>query len=102
MGCEVQRQKVAAVKPLICVFGHFHVSYGVERVVWRNGAVGEADDGIAKATIVTDDGVDGVYDFTDLKAGEESVFINAAWMTGEKRLTEKRNRPVVIDLKVPA
>jgi hypothetical protein len=55
MGCEVQRQKVAAVKPLICVFGHFHVSYGVERVVWGNGA----DDGISNATIVTDDGADG-------------------------------------------
>jgi hypothetical protein len=97
MGCEVQRQKVAAVKPLICVFGHFHVSYGVERVVWGNGA----DDGISNATIVTDDGVDGVYDFTDLKPGEQSVFINAAWMTGEKRSTDKRNRPVVIHLKVP-
>jgi hypothetical protein len=46
-------------------------------------------------------GQTGVYDFTDLKPGEQSVFINAAWMTGEKRLTDKRNRPVVIHLKVP-
>jgi hypothetical protein len=59
------------------------------------------DNGIAKATIVTGDDIDGVYDFTDLKPGEESIFVNAAWMTGEKRLTEKRNKPVVIELKVP-
>jgi hypothetical protein len=103
MGCEAQRQRVAAVRPLMCVFGHYHVSYGVERVVWRNDVDvrGGDDDGIVKAAIVTDDAVDGVYDFTDLKPGEESIFVNAAWMTGEKRLTEKRNKPVVIDLKIP-
>lgn len=100
MGCEAQRQKVVAARPLVCVFGHYHVSYGVERVVWRHGAMGLDDDGIEKAVIVTDNGVDGVYDLTDLKSGEETVFINAAWMTGEKRLTDKRNRPIVIDLKV--
>lgn len=101
MGCEAQRQKVVTARPLLCVFGHYHVSYGVEKIVWRNGAVGTDDEGIAKGTIVMGDKTDGVYDFTDLKPGEESVFVNAAWMTGEKRLTEKRNEPVVIDLKVP-
>jgi hypothetical protein len=102
MGCEIQRQKVKAAKPLICIFGHYHVSYGVERVVWRSDNIGVDDDGFSKATIVTDDAVDGVYDFTDLKRGEESVFVNAAWMTGEKRLTEKRNRPIVFDLGLPS
>jgi hypothetical protein len=100
MGCESQRQKVTSARPSLCVFGHYHVSYGVERVVWTDGA-GMDDNGIAKATIVTGDDIDGVYDFTDLKPGEESIFVNAAWMTGEKRLTEKRNKPVVIELKVP-
>lgn len=100
MGCEAQRQKVAAARPLICVFGHYHVSYGVEKVTWRSDAVGD-NDGIMKATMVTDDAVDGVYDFTDLKPGQESIFVNAAWMTGQKRLTEKRNKPVVLDLRVP-
>lgn len=42
--------------------------------------------------------VGGIYDFTDMIPGEESVFVNAAWMSGEKRLIEKMNRPVVIDL----
>jgi hypothetical protein len=100
-GCEVQRQKVAVAKPLMCVFGHYHVSYGVERVVWQRDAVEIEDDEVLKATVVTDNAIDGVYDFTDLKPGEETIFVNAAWMTGEKRLTEKRNRPVVIDLKLP-
>jgi hypothetical protein len=101
MGCEAQRQKVMVARPSLCVFGHYHVSYGVERVVWRNRDVKVNDDGVAKALVVTGDEIDGVYDFTDLNPGEESVFVNAAWMTGEKRMTEKRNKPVVIDLKVP-
>jgi hypothetical protein len=82
----------------MCVFGHYHVSYGVERVVWRDGAVGEDDDGVAESEILTDEKDDGFYDFTSLKPGKESVFVNAAWMTGDKRMTEKRNKPVVIDL----
>jgi 3',5'-cyclic AMP phosphodiesterase CpdA len=102
MGCEAQRQKVAAVRPLICVFGHYHVSYGVERVVWRNDVEGTDDDRTGQCKIVTGEDVDGVYDFTNLKGGEESIFINAAWMTGEKRLTEKRNKPIVMDLKLPS
>jgi hypothetical protein len=79
----------------MCVFGHYHVSYGVERAVWRNGM---DSDMITKSTIMTGHDVGGIYDFTDMIPGEESVFVNAAWMSGEKRLIEKMNRPVVIDL----
>jgi len=42
---------------------------------------------------------DGQYDFTNLKPGKETVFINAAWMTMEKGKVEKRNKPVVINLE---
>ena len=36
MGCEVQRMKVTTARPLVCVFGHYHCSYGVEKVVWQD------------------------------------------------------------------
>ena len=103
MGCEAQWQKVATAMPLVCVFGHYHVSYGVERVVWRDGDQAKTDDEVGmsevmKSEIVTDMEGDGYYDLTSLRAGKESVFINAAWMTGEKRMTERRNKPIVIDL----
>ena len=99
MGCEVQRRKVAKARPLVCVFGHFHCSYGVEKVVWRDDAgVDEDDDGVQESRILTDERTGGPYDFTDLKPGKETVFINAAWMTMEKGKVEKRNKPIVIDL----
>lgn len=97
MGCEAQRRIVAAARPLLCVFGHYYVSYGVEKVVWPDGVTEENGEGIANSFILTGK-EEGSYDFTDLRPGEESVFVNAAWMTGEKRLTEKRNKPIVIDL----
>jgi hypothetical protein len=101
MGCEAQRRKVAAAKPLLCVFGHFHASYGVEKVVWRDGVVGEADEGVLEREMLTDETGDGLYDLSSVTMGRESIFINAAWMTGQKRLTEERNRPVIVELLVP-
>lgn len=98
MGCEAQRQKVTAATPLVCVFGHYHVSYGVEKVVWQDPGLATVGDEVATSEILKDVKGDGYYDLTGLRPGKESVFINAAWMTGEKRQTEKRNRPVVIDL----
>ena len=96
-GCEVQRQKVAGAKPLVCVFGHFHYSHGVERVSWReDGAEVKPGNEVANSKMVTGEGV---HDFTDLKPGKETVFINAAWMTGLMTHTKKRNKPVAFDLE---
>jgi len=95
-GCEVQRQKVAAAKPLVCIFGHFHYSYGIERVTWREGPDVKPGDEVAQSTKVTGEGV---HDFTGLKPGKETVFINTAWMTGLMTLTKKRNKPVAFDLE---
>ena len=33
IGCEAQRKKVAAARPLVCIFGHYHCGYGVEKVI---------------------------------------------------------------------
>jgi len=100
MGCEVQRRKVAKARPLVCVFGHFHCSYGVEKVVWRDvdDSAEGSDDMVQESQILTDESTGGPYDFTNLRPGKETVFINAAWMTMEKGKVEKRNKPIVIDL----
>ena len=102
MGCEAQRKKVAAARPLVCIFGHYHCSYGVEKVIWRDSTDlpdhdGESDE-VKESINLTNDGP---YDFTNLKPGRETVFINAAWMTMEKGKVEKRNKPIVIDLEYP-
>jgi hypothetical protein len=102
-GCVVQARKIAAARPLLCVFGHYHVSNGVERVTWGNGT-----DGVAAARNITKEKGErsAEYDFSrggvdgTLKAGEETIFVNAAWMTGRKREVEERNLPVVIKLNI--
>ncbi|KAI5786959.1 Metallo-dependent phosphatase-like protein [Peziza echinospora] len=105
-GCEVSARKVYAAKPRLCVFGHFHVSYGVERVEYLPGEAGgpglvtdllagRADDGGGSGE--SDDG--GVNIFVKDEGTKAGVFANVAWMTGEKRKVEKRNKPVVIDLE---
>jgi hypothetical protein len=100
IGCEVQRRKVVKAWPHACVFGHFHCSYGVEKVVWmdNDNSADVGDDGVLESQILTDESTGGPYDFTNLKPGKETVFINAAWMTMEKGKVEKRNKPIVIDL----
>jgi hypothetical protein len=95
MGCEAQRKKVAVARPLVCVFGHYHCSYGVEKVTWSK----DANDDVKESVVLTDEAADRPYDFTSLIPGKETVFINAAWMTMEKGKVEKRNKPVVIDLE---
>jgi hypothetical protein len=98
-GCEEQGKKVNAAKPMICVFGHYHFSYGVEKVTWKEDVAGDGDE-IVESTVLTDTTPHKVYDFSGLQKGRETVFINAAWMTDEKRRTEKRNPPIVIDIDI--
>jgi len=103
MGCEAQRKKVFGARPLVCVFGHYHCSYGVEKVIWNDGdGTDDGSNGVKYRENLTDNTSDGHYDFTNLRPGEETVFINAAWMTMEKHNVEKRNKPVVIDLQYPS
>jgi hypothetical protein len=108
-GCGVLAQKIAAAKPRLCVFGHFHYSWGVERVKWL-----KEGHGIAEAQILSlseerkkGEGLKGPetktkFDFSDggvdgkLTAGEETVYVNAGWMTWNKRKTEVRNTPIVV------
>lgn len=97
-GCEIQRRKVVVARPLVCVFGHYHCSYGVEKVTWSDSD--DVADNVMQSVRLTDETEsDHPYDLTTLKPGKETVFINAAWMTMEKGKVERRNKPVVIDLE---
>jgi hypothetical protein len=111
IGCDIQARKIAAAKPPLCVFGHYHYSWGVERISWD-----EQSDAVVKADVLTlseerkqAEGLPGpetisVFDFTGsgshpkLMPGKETVFVNAAWMTQKKRQIKERNPPVVVTL----
>lgn len=96
-GCEVQAQAIAKARPALVVFGHFHVSHGVEVVTWKKD-VDEAE----KTDSLVKDGAPCLLDFTgadaEFKRGEKTIFVNAAWMTLKKTETEERYQPVVLDL----
>ncbi|RVD87085.1 uncharacterized protein DFL_005332 [Arthrobotrys flagrans] len=104
-GCEVQAKKIATAKPLLCVFGHYHFSRGVERVKWEKDG-----DGIEKSEILSmsaerqlEEGGTGPasvseFDFTDLEVGRETIFVNAAWKTMDKTPGAATNDPIIITL----
>lgn len=110
-GCVVSARKLYAARPLLAVFGHFHVAYGVEHVSYRPADDAAGDDpqaAIKSARIVTKPAGEGaVYDYSGrgpagpIRPGAETLFVNAAWMTGLKRQVPDRNPPVVVDLELP-
>jgi hypothetical protein len=111
-GCEAQSSKVAEARPKLCVFGHFHFSHGVERVWWQG------DGEVAKAEILVTGNErrraegggppksEGELDFTGggaygpLKWGDETLFVNAAWMTDNKKNPERNLPVIVVDLRM--
>lgn len=101
-GCVAQAQAIAASRPLLCVFGHFHVSNNVERVEWCSDR-----DEVAKSKVLARSTGALEYDFSGkdseppLRLGRDTVFVNAAWMTGRKREVPDRNDPKVITINVP-
>ena len=109
-GCVAQAEKIASAKPVLCVFGHFHYSWGVERVSWQGQG-----DAVARAEFMTlskerkeEENLDGpetcfAFDFSgngdcEKIDAEETVFVNAAWMTMKKRHVTERNHPIAITL----
>jgi hypothetical protein len=108
-GCVVQAEKIATAKPILCVFGHFHYSWGVEHVWWQ-----AQRDEVADAKFLTlsrerkqEESRDGpetlvAFDFSGsggfekVDSGKETVFVNAAWMTMKKRQVTERNLPITI------
>jgi hypothetical protein len=106
-GCAAQLHKIAEARPKLCVFGHFHFSHGVERVKWtENGGISKAEilvmgnerrraegGGPPKNELELDFSGDG--SFEKLESGNETLFVNAAWMTDNKK-SEERNLPVMV------
>ncbi|KAK6344645.1 hypothetical protein TWF718_006603 [Orbilia javanica] len=104
-GCEVQAKKIAAAKPLLCVFGHYHFSRGVERVRWeKDGEEVENSEILSmSAERRLEEGRVGPaslseFDFSDLEVGRETIFVNAAWKTMDKTPGAATNDPIVITL----
>ncbi|KAF2093890.1 hypothetical protein NA57DRAFT_68920 [Rhizodiscina lignyota] len=101
-GCIAQAQAVAQARPLLCVFGHYHVSNGIELVRWKYGS-DEIDSAQVLSTAASprkctfssvDDGKG------DLVPGRQTLFVNAAYMTSRKREVSKRNSPFIITLEL--
>jgi hypothetical protein len=96
-GCAVQAKATAKARPVLAVFGHYHISHGVELVTWKKEADGED-----KVDTLVRDGAPCLLDFTTPESrfspGEKTIFVNAAWMTLKKTQVEERYQPVVLDL----
>lgn len=95
----MQARATAHARPILSVFGHYHISHGVELVSWK-----EDSDEVAKVDVLVKDGAPCSLDFTSaelaFEPGEKTIFVNAAWMTLKKTEVEERYQPVVLDLPV--
>lgn len=113
-GCAVQARKIAEAKPMLCVFGHFHYSHGVEIVRWNEQA-----DNIGETEVLSwsherkrKEDLQSIptrksFDFSSIggKDGSitrnvETLFVNAAWMTSRKTNVEARNMPILVTLSM--
>ena len=98
-GCVEQARAVAKARPLLCVFGHYHYSWGLEKVQWQS-----TSDDVASARILSEVGRESIFDFTEtgpyggVTRGQETIFVNAAWMTMKKSAVLQRNMPFVVIL----
>jgi hypothetical protein len=96
-GCEVQAEKISIARPRLCVFGHYHDSYNIERVTWKDDTNSVEP---KSASVFTKE--EAVYDFSrggadgEVKKLQETIFINAAWMTLQKTKVTKRNPPMLL------
>lgn len=111
-GCAVEAELVERARPALCVFGHYHYSWGAERVRWASG-----DGGIESASILTlsaerkrEEGLSTLptihaIDFSGedgargkIGVGRETLFVNAAWRTMDKSQFADRNQPLVVTM----
>jgi hypothetical protein len=112
MGCKVQADKLAAERPMLAIFGHYHFSWGLERVRWdgKGGTTVSSIMTMSKERRVAQNRSqpleESEWDFSGrageraIDVGKETVFVNAAWKVMDKNSTD-RNMPFVITLKLP-
>ena len=98
VGCKHLRRAVERCKPKLHVFGHIHEGWGGVRKTWSQGADGQIK--ISKSSPEEKVADMGVYlDATDLQAGMETLFVNAAIMDLRYRPAQA---PWIVDLMLSA
>jgi hypothetical protein len=114
IGCEAQRQKIEAAKPMLCVFGHYHYSWGIERVRWEDRtsmikyskiltlSPERQNAEMRKVPVESNFDFTGNGEFESIDIGKETIFVNAAWMTMKKRAIQYRNQPFVVTVDLAA
>ena len=95
-GCEGLARVIAKAGPLLCVFGHYHYSWGIEKVPWQEGHP-ELDD-LPKAEEQQEFDFSGNGPLGSIAPGKETIFVNVAWMTMQKTTIVKRSPPFAIVL----
>ena len=94
-GCEVMLRKAREGRPAVCVFGHYHSSYG--RRLERWGGEGQE---VEIELEVKEGGAIDLTEDEELRGGDMTLFLNAAWMTMQKTKVEGRNRPWLVRMRV--
>jgi hypothetical protein len=121
IGCKIQSDKITAARPMLAVFGHYHFSWGIERIKWNLASAQEEtsqDHVIAESKLLTCSrerriernwtepveqshwDFSGQEGFDPIETGEETLFVNAAWKVMDKK-SSSRNHPFAITLKLP-
>lgn len=98
VGCENLRHAVQRCRPRLHCFGHIHEGWGAEKRNWSKQTTEkiEVDHGrnLAQRSSYLDLSDSG----SELRFGEETVFVNAAIMNKSYR---PRNAPWIVDLDLP-
>lgn len=90
-GCAVQAEMIAHAMPSLCVFGHYHSSYEAEKLTWKDDS-----DAIDRFEVLESTRLSFQQD--ELRRGEHTLFVNAAWMTMQKGEIPRRNQPRVVEM----
>ncbi|RMZ90811.1 hypothetical protein DV736_g1947, partial [Chaetothyriales sp. CBS 134916] len=97
VGCEHLRRAVERAKPRMNCFGHIHEAWGALTKDW-SGA-GDHDEHYHQPDAAECVGQMGAYiDATALRAGQETLFINASIMD---RSYKPRQSPWIVDMMLP-
>ncbi|MCJ1428345.1 hypothetical protein MMC29_006254 [Sticta canariensis] len=95
VGCENLRHAVQRCRPRLHCFGHIHEGWGAEKRNWSNQTTEKIEVDHARILAQRSSYLDLSDSGSELRFGEETVFVNAAIMNKSYR---PRNAPWVVDL----
>lgn len=103
-GCEHLRRAIQTTKPLLHCFGHIHSGWGARRAKWDEALTDDGDFSLLPEDFVGKNSSRkrgyaslGPAVYEQLKAGEQTLFVNAAVGNDEG---EMENVPWVVDLEL--